>query len=665
MLTLFRLLRSRLSHSLPLLGALLLLAAAPAWAQMGPAAPLGADPARARYAPSATLKAQYQHRTAALALPFFDDFTSPLEGAPRPARWVPTGGALVSNRLALLPPTRGAATLDGLRANGQSYGNPVIVSYDVLDSLVSQPIDLGSLGVNDQVYLSFAWQAGSISSVPKANTPSTAVRLELYVKTNTGTWERAWFYNSVGQRTSFRQQVVSLNQTKYLHGNFQFMLVATGRTADNSDNFSVDYVLLDRGRSRGLTDTTFTDVATGAGLLGGLPTGGLRSPLRRFTAMPVWQYNAASPPTSELNPRLGVNVTNLSGTAAPLSVDVVGTVRDLTAGTALGTWLQASPLVAGNSRQVPITGPAATLPLPVSATPKRLRYTLALNSRETTPRTLPNDTISRDVELNNYYAYDDGTAEGKTFLLPYTTGQQAAYAYRFDLNKSDYVRGLRLYPVFPGSDLAPGGARVPEYGARVVTISVWDDASGQPAATARVSKTATIPAAANIPANWEYVQIDFDQPVPVTGSFYVGFSQPATTRFLPYALDYNSSFPARHLFSRNNAGVWDSVSTQVRFGALMMRPVMTNTVATAATSAVEAAAFALYPNPAHGPVRVAGPAFARAAVLDAVGRTVWQQPAAEAGQPLLALPDTLPPGVYLVRLTLADGRTVAQRLLLE
>ncbi len=29
-----------------------------------------------------------------------------------------------------------------------------------------------------------------------------------------------------------------------------------------------------------------------------------------------------------------------------------------------------------------------------------------------------------------------------------------------------------------------------------------------------------------------------------------------------------------------------------------------------------------------------------AAVLDAVGRTVWQQPTTEAGQPLLALPAT-------------------------
>lgn len=148
----------------------------------------------------------------------------------------------------------------------------------------------------------------------------------------------------------------------------------------------------------------------------------------------------------------------------------------------------------------------------------------------------------------------------------------------------------------------------------------------------------------------------------------MGFSQPSTGRTLHYGLDLNSTFPARHFFRRDNTGIWDTANFQpsgtMQRGALMMRPVMTNNITTASTPAAEAAAFALYPNPAHGDVRVAGPAFARAAVLDAVGRVVWAQPASQAGQPLLPLP-TLPPGVYLVRLTLADGRTLARRLLLE
>jgi hypothetical protein len=52
-------------------------------------------------------------------------------------------------------------------------------------------------------------------------------------------------------------------------------------------------------------------------------------------------------------------------------------------------------------------------------------------------------------------------------------------------------------------------------------------------------------------------------------------------------------------------------------------------------------------------------------VLDVLGRPVWQQAAAEAGQPTLHLPAGLPGGVYLVQLTLADGSMATRRLVVE
>ncbi|UOQ96472.1 T9SS type A sorting domain-containing protein [Hymenobacter sp. 5317J-9] len=374
--------------------------------------------------------------------------------------------------------------------------------------------------------------------------------------------------------------------------------------------------------------------------------------MRRFTAMPVWQFNAAASPTSELNPTLGVNLTNLEKNL-PRPIDVLGTVKDLGTGATLGTWLQSQSPVPSRQRQYPQVGPATALALPTTATAKRLRYTLALNSRDI-PRALPNDTIWRDVELNNYYAYDDGTAERYTALPAFATGQQAAFAYRFDLNKTDHVGGLRLYPVYTASDAST----------RPVTIAVWADDGGKPATTPLATKTATLPGTGPLPNGLPYVEITFDQPVPVTGMFYVGYSQPSTGRDLHYGLDINNSFPPGYLWNRSNAGAWDSVHFVPRRGALMMRPVMTNNVTTASASAREAAAYSLYPNPARNTVSVAGPSFARAAVLDAVGRTVWEQPAAQAGQPTLPLPP-LAPGVYTVRLTLADGRTVGRRLMIE
>jgi hypothetical protein len=642
----------------------LLLSAGPAAAQLSPSEPLSADPGRAAYAPTAATRAQLR-RTTALALPFFDDFTTPLNGTPNPLKWLPTGGAFVSNRFAIQPLTRGTATLDGLRANGQSYSGQVNIVYGALDSLVSQPINLGGLTVNDKVALSFAWQAGSVVSAPGANGSTTPVRLELFVKTDASVWEQVWAYNGQRVRTGFRQQVVLLEQAKYLHGNFQFMFIATGNSSENRDTWSVDYILLDRGRAAGLADTTFLDSGAGGGLTGGISAGGMRSPLRRFTSMPVWQFNAATPPSSELAASLGVNYSNLRSSLAPLNVNVLGTVQQLPAGPVIGTWLQRSLPLGTLPRLTPVTGAASAVALPTTPDAKRLRYTMALNSQEQNPLTLPNDTIFRDVELANYYAYDDGTAEGSTNLLPYASGQQSAFAYRFDLNQPDYVRGLRLYPVYPASSVA-NGTRTLDFDARPVTISVWDDANGRPATTARVSKIATIPAAANIPASWQYYQIDFDQPVPVSGIFYVGFSQPSTSagRFLPYGVDYNSSFPAQHLLRRDNAGVWDTTNFTSGRGALMMRPVMTNNVATATSAGRAAAAYSLYPNPAHGTVSIAGPGFARAALLDALGRVVWEQPAAQAGNTTLPLP-ALPAGLYTVRLTLADGRTLGRKLVLE
>jgi hypothetical protein len=617
---------------------------------------LPADPGRAIYAPTVIQKAQHRGTTA-LALPFFDDFTSPIEGAPNMLRWEPKGGALVNNRFALAPLTRGTATLDGLKANGLTYGSLTNPNNANLDSLISLPISLANVAPSSNVFLSFAWQAGTVQSLPNRNSVSAQVRLELFVKTNTNTWESKWSTVSTGRRTPFRQQVVALDQARYMHGNFQFMFVATGNTTDNSDTWSIDYVLLNSNRTA--TDTIFVDAATGAGLNGGNPSGGLRSPLRRYSAMPVWQYNAASPANSELNPVLGVNVTNLN-TPLPLSVVTTGTVQELPTGTPVGTWLQNSNPIPGNTRREPRTGDARTQPIPLTAAAKRLRYTMAINSREpATSPTIANDTIYRDVELNNYYAYDDGTAEGTTYLTP---SLQNAFAYRFDLNQADYVRGLRLYPVFSTDDL----------GSRTVTVSVWDDDAGKPAAQARASKTYTIQAP--YPTGWSYYQVDFDQPVPVSGTFYVGFTQAAssTARYLYYGVDYNNTFPSQYLLARRSAGgAWDTISTAprgtvaagTRF-ALMMRPVMTNTIATASVSAREAAVYELYPNPAHGTVTINGPAFARATLLDAVGRTVWEQPAAQAGNTTLPLP-SLPAGVYTVRLTLTDGRTVGRRLMLE
>ena len=623
------------------LPALLLLApAAPAQSVL-PARPLPYDPGRT--APPAA-PAAARRGTAALALPFFDDFTYPLEGAPKVRNWLP-GGALVNNRLPVHPLTRGVATLDGLKANGQGYGNTS--AFGAIDTLTSQPIDLSAYGPGSNVYLTFAWQEGSLAGPAQRSANGTPVALELFFRDRDGRWVSQWRQLAGGRPVSgFRQRAVAVADARYFYPGFQFQFQATGNLAVSRDAWSLDYFVLDAHRTA--ADTTYADLATGQGL---------GNPLRRFTALPWWQYNAAAP-ADELNPQLAAEVTNLNPGPIPTPIAWQGTVRDVLGGFQ-GAWLADSRGIPTLPRQSVISGSARTAPLPTTAAAKQLRYTLALNTRVAPgDRTLPNDTLSRDVFLNDYYAFDDGSAESVLSLPATSTGPIQYLAYALDLNQEDQVRGLRLYPVFLNTGDGDNGA------SRSVTVGVWADEGGHPAAQPLATKTAVLPNP--LPAGQPFIDVLFDASVPVKGRVYVGYGQTARGQFLPYGLDLNNPPPANTLW-RTEQGAWLAFSS-IPAGAPMIRPLLTNNkaVITAAPAGAPAPVpFSLYPNPApaggSSGITVAGPAFAHASVLDALGRTVWEQPAAGAGRPRLT-PGPLAAGVYVVRLRLPDGSAVSRRL---
>jgi len=626
--------------------------------------PLLADPGRAATAgPAATNVAQ--QRTAALALPFFDDFTLPRDGQPSPLRWQGAaldypdgsgatrryvgGGAYVSNRLAIEPLTRGTATLDGLRANGQPYSAVSASFYSKTDTLTSQAIDLSGLTAGANVYLSYAWQAGTLAGAPAANGSSTPVYLTLEFLDNVGRWNTIWTYNGANKTTKFRQQIFAVSQAGYFHSGFRFRFRAAGNQASSRDAFGVDYVYLNRNRTA--NDTIFQDIATSRAL---------NSPLQSYTAMPAWQYAAAG--SSVLNPAMNTTVNNLTPSGNPTPISWLGTVQELTSGGFGGaTWLTGSqPLLAG-VRQVPVQGDARTAPLPTATTARRYRYTLALQTNETNPLTLPNDSTYRDLDLADYYAFDDGTAEAFLGLPAINNGPVSYYAYGISAAKNDQVKAIRLAPVFNNIPLTQGGEN---FQSRSVTVAVWADNNGQPAATPLATQTMTIPNPLPT-AGQVFFEIPFATPVAVSGRFYIGFGQTSGGQFLPYGYDLNDISTAPTLFY-NAQNTW-SKPTLTTPGTLMVRAVMNNGVlATQAQQAVNAR-FGLYPNPAPTgtTVAVSGPAFRRAAVLDVLGRPVWQQPTAEAGQATLRLPATLPGGVYLVQLTLPDGSLATRRLLVE
>jgi hypothetical protein len=627
--------------------------------------PLLADPGRATRFPMAAPATQ---RTAALALPFFEDFTLPRDGQPSPLRWQDAttsypdgsgltqrytgGGAYVSNRLARQPLTRGTATLDGLRANGLAYTPGSASIYSATDTLTSQPIDLSGYSTGSNLYLSYAWQAGTLAGAPVANGTGTPVSLTLEFLDSAGRWNSIWTYNAEGKTTAFRQQIFALNQASYLHGGFRFRFRASGNRASSRDAFGLDYIYLNNNRAA--NDTIFQDIATSRGL---------SSPLQNFTAMPAWQYAASTP--SPLNPAMTATVNNLLPSGNPTPISWLGTVRELSGGGfGGGTWVADNqPLLAG-ARQVVISGDARTAPLPAdAATARRYRYTLALQTNETNPLTLPNDTTYRDLELGSYYAFDDGTAESFLPLPAISGGPVTYYAYPIVAAKNDQVQAIRLAPIFNNIPLAQGGEN---YQNRSVIVGVWADDNGKPGATPLATQAGVLTNSASA-AGAVFVDVTFSKPVAVSGRFYIGYGQASGGQFLPYGFDLNNPTTAPPLFYFGQGGTW-SQPTLSTPGTIMMRAVMNNNIALA-TQAQQAvnARFSLYPNPAPTgtTVVVSGPAFRQAAVLDVLGRPVWQQPAAEAGRPTLRLPAGLAAGVYLVQLTLPDGSIATRRLAVE
>ncbi|WP_157547598.1 T9SS type A sorting domain-containing protein [Hymenobacter sp. DG25A] len=589
--------------------------------------PLSADPGRA--APVGNTSRPVARGTS-VTLPFFDDFAQQPEGMPNAEHWEPRGGTLVNNRFPVAPPSRNVVTFDGLKANGQPYGSSSF--YSDTDTLTSLPIDLSGLTAGSNVYLSFFWQAGSIVSPPSAASSTRQVAFTLEFLNEAGQWQSIWSQRSTGRRTDFAQEIVAVNDAQYLHANFRFRFHSIGNQANTRDAWSLDYLKLDRNRSA--ADTTYRDIATSAPLT---------SLLKRYASMPAVQLAAAPIPADELNDQTGTTINNFDIGPAPTPITWRGTAQNLPKGPEL-QFLTGNRSIDASARQVPITGDVRTVAAALlTGGPQRIRHRILLGTNETDPRTQPNDSISRVTELSDYYAYDDGTAEAAVSLPALTGGASTFFAYRIDLNQPDQVRSVRLYPVLPNA------------AGRAITLSVWADVNGKPAEKPLASVPFTVPATA--PAGG-FLEIPFTQPVGVSGTFYVGYGQASAGQFVQFGLDLNSSPPANYFFYqvRNE---WSAVADFS--GALMLRPVMTGTV-TAATPSRAAALLTLYPNPSSGIVQVKG-RYTHATVLDALGRTVWQQTSQTNGQPTLDL-SGLPAGVYLMRLALPDGSVAAKRLVL-
>jgi hypothetical protein len=357
-------------------------------------------------------------------LPFFDDFSTTNGANPDPRLWI-NGGININNSFPINQPSKNVATFDGRNVNGLPYDYTNQLAYGRTDTLSSRPINLSTYKPADSLYLSFFWEAKGIGELPDDD---DTLMVSFLDKRNV--WIPVWKQHGGIRSDSFEQELIAIKDTSYLHANFQFRFETKGRQSGAFDTWHVDYVYLNKNRNfrniytKDIAGTKFTS-----------------SYLKRYSAMPMRQYKVN--PAAEVNDTLRAQMFNLQadGNFPEFSwkiEDIVsGRVYYDAPGTAFGNL---PPRITGTRQLVhqPITD--------FNSTKAILKFQFTVKTLDAIQPDIPgynlalNDSVSTYTILDDFYAYDDGTAEiGADF-----DQSLGKVAVQYVLSKPDSIGAVRF-----------------------------------------------------------------------------------------------------------------------------------------------------------------------------------------------------------------------------
>jgi hypothetical protein len=528
-------------------------------------APLNENPQLQVPTINKTSKAQ---KPTALSLPFFDDFTN--DGLyPDPSKWRDLQ-VYINNHMALNPPSRGVATFDALNEQGIPYDSILFYHQVYADSLTSQPIDLSSYTPADSIYLSFFFQPKGMGFAPK---PTDS--LMLFFHTGGGNWNKVWA--TAGDTANvFKQVMIPIKSSEYLYDNFDFRFVNKATHGISNSQWHIDYIRIDAGRH--FYDTTINDVAF---------TTQPQSILDDFTVMPFRHFDTDR--SSFMGSFHGSTIKNLSN--GTLSVNYFYSSKELTTLPSWGSGAGIATLSPGEA--MPFTFPVYSI---VGFTPPDINARIVFENKYYLSAAFAdepkgNDTIRYYQEFDDYFAYDDGTAE-VSYFLSLSTGAPGKIAIEYALYRPDTITGVAIRFVRQVPSAANKDFSIAIY--KAINPGVGND-------EIVYQQDFYLPRYRDTFNQMAYYR--FDEPVVLdAGIFYVGIIQPAggISDSLCIALDRNR-VGANHRYF-NIGDVWQPSLID---GALMVRPLVGNHFYLSNQSVVEAQqTWSLYPNPSTNLIQV-------------------------------------------------------------
>lgn len=502
------------------------------------------------------------HRPTALSLPFFDDFTTQ-EFYPNQDLWIDQQ-VFINNTMASGIKSRGCATFDGFDQFGIPYDSMNANAQVFADSLTSQIIDLSGFTPADSIYLSFQFQSKGWGFSPK---PEDS--LQVYMLKANGSWKKVW---SVQDTTysDFKTAIIAITDTSFFNDHFQFRFVNKATVGISNSNWNVDYVYLNKDRS--IQDIVFEDIAF---------TQNPDNLLNDFTAMPFNHFKTN--PASFLKPNTSAYLRNNGSSSHALSYGLVS--KESVIGTIIGNESGTITINGNQENNILLNTPNIGSFQGVENNQKYIFENKYFVESAYPNEPIDNDTIVQYQVFDNYFAYDDGSAEQVYFLnlFPNAPGQ---IAVEYALYQPDTIRGISVY--LP--------RQVPTGIFKQFSLAIFKHIGINGQQDELIYQESYLyPIYQNEPNKFtDYV---FEQPVAMpSGVFYVALLQSAggSSDSLYIGLDKNRTMANHRYFNVDGSWVGSSLD-----GALMMRPLVGAALAPTSINypKKESIAFSIYPNP--------------------------------------------------------------------
>jgi hypothetical protein len=581
-----------------------------------------------------------------IPLPFFDDFSTfsqPTDDPDIPdelQRWSDFS-AYINCHYPIEPPTVGVATLDGLDFQGYPY-QFVADSYGSADTLTSVEIDLSGYSPEDEVYLTFFYQGGGRGNAPDEQ---DSLVVEFYAPIGgEDPWFHAWSIPGA-ETEGFQQVFIPIDDNLFLEDGFRFRFRNYATLSGNLDHWHVDYVFIDENIDP--ADFDFFEVA-----FVDCPN----TLLADYTSMP-WTHFQSNPPQF-MRQEIATLQGNLSNTQADnvtsgFKVEYEGNVENFQ-----------------NDFSIVVVAPNSTFTTDyaINSAPNNFVFDDTVSDTTATFNVsfyednigiltdekvgVPdNDSLVFQQVFQNYYAYDDGSAE-RAYALN-VPGGRVAMKYQIAVPDTLYGIFIHFTPLQNNNNLEN------------FLLRLYNDEGGVPGDEIIQNFQFYNPVYFTEGRD-VFAYYEFDDPVEVDGTIYVGFVQDSEVE-MNIGLDKNTNANPSRLFYQLGIGAdWQQSSIT---GSVMIRPVFRAGM-TGLWNGIEEAQelnWSVYPNPTTGVLNVelktALQSGSRLLLRDMQGRRVDE--VFFSGRNARMDLSALPAGLYIVQCVDADGRILGQEKLLK